>query len=149
MGQKYVLQEHYWTFFTKSGQQHNVRRVKAVKSFCLTNGTLIHPGDIGGYVESIANLSQDGNCWVTKDAMILDSAYVCDDALISGEAVVHGSSLVKGRAQVREYANVRDKATVSGYGVVGGHVIVQGTLVVHDLCETDAQLEQLRREQEK
>jgi hypothetical protein len=61
----------------KLGEKHpteNLYRVVALKDF----GN-VKAGDIGGWVESEHNLSQEGDCWVYGDA------YVCDDAQVYGE----------------------------------------------------------------
>lgn len=69
-------------------------------------------GDKGGYVESEANLSHDGDCWVSGsarvhgnaqvsgDARVFGSAWVCGDARVCGDAWVSGSAWVSGDAWV-------------------------------------------------
>lgn len=43
-----------------------VYRIEALKSF-----GHIKKGEIGGFVESYDNLSQEGNCWIEKIAMYM------------------------------------------------------------------------------
>lgn len=70
-------------------------RVQALKSF-----SNVREGDVGGFVESEDNLSQDGDAWVGGNAMIfegarvLDSAKVCGNARVCGEAQVYGNAWV-------------------------------------------------------
>ena len=43
-------------------------------------------GEVGGYVESEAHLSQSGNAWVYGDARVFGNAEVCGDAEAFGNA---------------------------------------------------------------
>lgn len=42
----------------------------------------IKAGDVGGYVQSEENLSQEGNCWVFRDAKVYGDARVCGNAFV-------------------------------------------------------------------
>ena len=53
---------------------------------CLTAFASVQVGELGGWVESEKNLSQDGNAWVYGDAD------VCGDALVYGDAKVCGDA---------------------------------------------------------
>jgi len=95
-------------------------------------------GILGGYIESEANLSHFGECWVSdsawiyQDARIYDNAWVCGhakvygDARISGCACVGGSAQVSGRAGITDHAKVRGQAKVSGFAFVCGSALVYG-----------------------
>lgn len=63
-------------------------------------------GEIGGWIESEANLSHEGDCWVSDDAKVYDAARVSDDAKVSGNAQVFGNAKVSGNAQVYGDAEV-------------------------------------------
>lgn len=54
-------------------------RIRALKDF-----GYIKAGDLGGWVESEYNLSQEDNCWV------------CDDAKVYGDTVVNGNMTMSG-----------------------------------------------------
>ena len=49
-------------------------------------------GDLGGWVESEANLSQDYNAWVSGDAHVYGNARVTDNARVSGSACVYDNA---------------------------------------------------------
>ena len=57
-------------------------------------------GDLGGFVESEDNLSQDGTAWIFDNAQIDSSAWVhsnamvCDNARISDNAEVCGNTTI-------------------------------------------------------
>ena len=58
-----------------------LHRIKALKDF----GN-VKKGELGGYVESERNLSQEGNCWVCGDAKVCGDAEVCGNAKVCGDA---------------------------------------------------------------
>lgn len=78
----------------------------------------------GGWLQSEANLSQDGACGVW------DEAIVCDGALVTGDAQIEGEALICGQAVIRERANVWARAVVRGEVVVEGRAEVCGTAVL-------------------
>ena len=57
MEKKYIL-----TDIKKEYDGHILHRIKALKDFALINGKEVFEGDLGGWVESEDNLSQEGSC---------------------------------------------------------------------------------------
>lgn len=51
-------------------------------------------GVLGGFIESEANLSQEGGCMVLDEAMVYGDARVFADALVSGNAQVYGFCMI-------------------------------------------------------
>jgi len=80
-----------------------LHRIRALRDF----GD-IKKGDLGGFVETVNKLSQEGNCWVYDDAR------------------VYGKARVSGKAQVYGDARVSDDARVSGNALVYGDARVCG-----------------------
>ena len=74
-------------------------------------------GDLGGFVQSENNLSQEGNCWIFQSAIAAEDAVVAGDAKICDLAVIRGSALVSGNAVIRNRSLVEDRAIVMA-GVV-------------------------------
>ena len=64
MNKKYEL-----TPETKLIDGHTVYRIKALKSFKTIIGRKVNKGNLGGWGESEANLSQEGLCWLFDDAV--------------------------------------------------------------------------------
>ena len=109
----------------------------------------IETGELGGWIATKANLSQDGNAWVSGDALVHGSARVSGDAQISGNARVYGNArvsgdalvygnawvsgdaLVSGNAQISDNARVSGNAWVSGDARVTGDARVSGDALVH------------------
>lgn len=77
-------------------------RIQALRDF----GN-VKEGDIGGYIESEKNLSQDGNAWVSGDARVYGDACVYGDAWVSGNARVYGDADIK---------TTGDICSMSGFG---------------------------------
>jgi hypothetical protein len=82
-------------------------QIKALKDF----GD-VKAGDLGGWVASEANLSQDGNAWIYDNAMAFDDAWVagdakvCDNAMVFDNACVVGESKIYGNIKVRGYTKI-------------------------------------------
>ena len=77
-------------------------RIQALRDF----GN-VKEGDIGGYIESEKNLSQDGNAWVSGDARVYGNAWV------SGNACVYGNARVYGNADIKTTGDI---CSMSGFG---------------------------------
>ena len=107
---KYELTEEVKEYFNKKCIIH---RIKALKDF----GN-VKKGELGGFVESEDNLSQDGNCWIYDDAMVVDNARV------SGNAEIFDDAEVYDYAQVYDDAKVYDNAEVFGYVTVSDNARV-------------------------
>lgn len=86
---------------TKVGNR-TLYRIQALRDF----GN-VKEGDIGGYIESEKNLSQDGNAWVSGDARVYGNACV------SGNACVYGNARVYGNADIKTTGDI---CSMSGFG---------------------------------
>lgn len=85
-----------------------LHRIKALKDF----GN-VKKGELGGYVESEHNLSQEGDCWVCGNAKVYDNAEVFGNAWVCGNAEVYDNAKVFGNAEVCGNA---DYITIKGLG---------------------------------
>lgn len=132
MEKKYELTEE-----TKNFDGRTLYRIRAVRDFA---GVLA--GELGGFIESEANLSHKGNAWVDGNAQVSGSAWVFGDARVfgsawvsggvwvSGSAWVFGGALVSGSARVFGDARVSGRAWVSGNALVSGSARVSGNAQV-------------------
>lgn len=57
--------------------------------------------DLGGWIESERNLSQEGNCWVYDEAKVFDNAEVFGGAKIFGKAEVYYNARVFDDAEIK------------------------------------------------
>lgn len=119
VNKKYILTDDTVTIAVDGPNAPTLYRIKAITSF----GDVLE-GDLGGYIESERNLSQNGNCWVYDGAMVLN------EALVSGDAIVSDAAVVRGGAVIRERAVVTDEVLVDDYVVIGGTVCLSGNAIV-------------------
>ena len=88
-------------------------------------------GDLGGWVESESNLSQDGDSWVSGRARVYNDARVYGNAHVSGDAIVSGRARVYNDARVYGDAYVTGNAHVYGDARVYNDARVYGNAWVH------------------
>ena len=93
-----------------------LHRIKALKDF----GN-VKKGELGGYVESERNLSQEGNCWVYGNAWVYGNGGVGGNAEVCGNAKVYSNAEVCGNAKVYSNAKVYGNAKVCGNAEVCGN----------------------------
>ena len=77
---------------------HTLHRIRALKDI----NEVVHAGDLGGFVESTANLDASCGAWVFDDACVYDSARVYDSACVFGDARVYGDARIHGDVEVCE-----------------------------------------------
>lgn len=110
---------------------HTLHRIRALKDI----NEVVHAGDLGGFVESTANLDASCGAWVFDDARVYGFACVYDEAHVSGRAWVYG------HAWVYRNANVYDSARVYGFASVFGDARVYGDARIHgdvEVCEGES-----------
>ena len=105
-----------------------LHRIKALKDI----GTSVKKGDLGGFVESERNLSQEGNCWVYGSAKVCDEAGVYGSATVFSSAKVYGSAKVCGSAEITKSTDVftvtpigSRNDTTTFYKAKGGKIFVK------------------------
>lgn len=96
-----------------------LHRIKALKSF----GN-IKEGELGGWIESEKNLSQDGDAWVCDNATVYGNATIRGNAIVREYANVEGNAIISGNAWVFGNAWVGENATIDGNAVIRGNVTV-------------------------
>jgi UDP-3-O-[3-hydroxymyristoyl] glucosamine N-acyltransferase len=92
----------------------------------------VKAGDLGGFIESELNLSDEGAAWVSGDARVGDNARIYGDALVTnharvfGEAEISGKSIISNHAFISGCAAVFGEARVFGHASITGHVRIGG-----------------------
>lgn len=81
----------------------------------------VHPGNLGGYIESERNLSHGGRAWVSDEAMVYGEARIDGDALVYDRARIFGQACINGYANIAGYARVYGNAKIGGYLQIDGH----------------------------
>ena len=91
----------------------------------------VKAGDLGGWIESEKNLSNELDAWVYGDAKVYGDASVYGNALVSGNAMVFGNARVYGDARVYCDASVHGDASVYGDALVYDDALVYGDARVY------------------
>lgn len=95
------MKKYEFTGETKNINGHILHQIRALMDF----GN-VKIGDLGGWIESEKNLSQDGNAWIYGNARVYDRAWVYGDARVYGNAEIYGDARVYGGAGVYGDAEV-------------------------------------------
>jgi hypothetical protein len=83
----------------------------------------VKKGDLGGFMESGLNLSQEGDCWIGEDAVVFGGASVTGNALVKGKTQVFDGALVTGSVQVDgNYTWIYGDAKVDVGTITNGYV---------------------------
>lgn len=117
---KYKL-TNYSTTIHECGKDVTVYRIRAKEDF---GG--VREGDLGGWVESEENLSQEGDCWLYDEAIACLGSVVKDNAKMYDYAIVKDNSRVEGNSRI--YGNV----DISHRSVISGNVVLSDDVVVCD-----------------
>lgn len=123
---------------------HFLHRICAARDF-----GQVHEGDIGGWVESEANLSHSGDCWIFDDAKAYGGALVTNNAILAGNAQAHGHVRVQDFASLHNNANVYGDsksgiciiagcAKIRGNAEVKGYPKIFGAAHVHEYARVDS-----------
>ena len=70
-----------------------LRRIRALRDIPRCG---VKEGDLGGWVESEGNLTQEGDCWVSDDAQVFGIAMVFDNARVFDNAMVFDATVCGG-----------------------------------------------------
>ena len=60
----------------------------------------VHQGDLGGFVESERNLSQEGSCWIYDNALAGENSRVIEQSTLHWACRALGSSIISGDARL-------------------------------------------------
>lgn len=127
--------------------EHTLHRIRALKGFLhaeTMSGNLVDPGTLGGWIESEDNLSQEGDCWVWKDAKVYDGAVVYGDGVIGGEAEVYGdgtevyeSGSVFGKSKVFDGSKIHGVTCIRGNSTVRNSDVVNSMVLDEDIVNNE------------
>ena len=90
---KYELVKESKTMF----EGREIYRIRALKDF----GD-VKTGDVGGWVCSEANLSQEGKCWIYDNGKCLDDAMIFDNAKMYNNAKMFDDTEMYNNAEMHD-----------------------------------------------
>ena len=106
--------KYEFTGETRNWVGRTLHRIRAVRDF----GD-VKAGDLGGWIETESNLSNDGNAWVYGNAMVYGNADVSGNAEVSVNARVYGNAEVSGNAWVYGDARVYGRKHILWISMIG------------------------------
>ena len=110
---------------------HRIRALRQV-------GTDVPAGELGGFVQSEANLSQEqDDAWLYDDSISRDEANVCGGAQLHGQAMAQDLALVSGSALLFDRAVACDNAILKN-GYLCNDAVVCGNARVRENVQTHA-----------
>jgi len=115
--------ERKYELVKEEGGDTDLFRIRALVDI---PGILVRKGDIGGWVSSEANLSQEGYCWV------FDNAQVVGDATVSDNATVHDSARIRGGSEILESATIKGNAMICGNSSISGNAFIEGCVWINN-----------------
>ncbi|MBR2767291.1 hypothetical protein IKD67_04415 [Candidatus Saccharibacteria bacterium] len=138
---KYILTDERRVINARFGGEITLRKIVAIKDFNVNTlqsckvfvGDTVHTekkivssriraGDSGGWIESESNLSQEGDAWIGKGAVVFGEVVVKDNAWVGGEkTAVAGKVLVGGESKI--FSDDRDKDETHRTDVYGNIII--------------------------
>ena len=133
MDAKYKLTESTIQIETGFAEEESYRvcRIQALKDF----GD-VKAGDIGGFIQSEDNLSQEGDCWVYDDSVVYGKAMVHGDAKVMNNSEVYNNAVVCGnstiiKSRVYENAYIMDKASICNSSCYGHSYVIGNAIVTN------------------
>lgn len=108
---------------------HRIRALRQV-------GADVPAGELGGYVQSEANLSQNqDSAWLYDDSISRDKASVCGSAQLHGQAVAQDLALVSGNTILYGHAVACDNAIITA-GCIRNDALVCGNARIRENTAT-------------
>ena len=104
-----------------------VYRIRALKDF-----SDIKAGDVGGWVCSENNLSQEGDCWIYDEARCLDDARVYDNAMMFDNAIMFGNSVMYDNAVMLNNSIMYDNSKMFNKAKMYDNAIMCNNARVYD-----------------
>lgn len=106
-----------------------LRRIRALRDF----GN-VEQGELGGFVQSEANLSHYGDSWVHDEAKVYERGRILENANITKSATVCGCAIVSKKATVEDKAVITGRAIIHDNAKVCGNAIVMGKAIIQDFA---------------
>lgn len=124
---------------TTTGKSRELYRIKALKDF-----KDVKKGDLGGYVETEFNLSQEGDCWIYDNAKVYNNSFVLENAEIRNNAIlmdntkafnstiIKNNAIVYGGSTVMNNAVVKDDACVNCSSIKNNAQVLDRALITNN-----------------
>ena len=108
-------------------------RIKALKDF-----SDVKKGDLGGWVFSKNNLSQEGDCWIYNNAKCMDNARMYDNSTMFDRSEMHDNTIMydysrmHGNSAMYDYSKMYGNSAMYGYSRMLDYTTMYGNSEMHD-----------------
>jgi carbonic anhydrase/acetyltransferase-like protein (isoleucine patch superfamily) len=110
-------------------QGRTLYRIKALKNF-----SDVKRGDLGGWVKSIDNISQTGDCWIYNEAKCCDYSFVSENAKLLDNSILYDYAKVFENCTISSFAKVYNSAKIFGSSIITGNAKIYGNAKIHGEC---------------
>lgn len=121
MSKKFELVKEKYIELKDGRKLYQIRALREIQNERMI--VSIKKGELGGYVESEKNLSQEGNSWICQSARVYENALVKDGSLVGNKVIVRGNAAIEDDAYVRAMSIgktiIEDNARIGGISTVG------------------------------
>lgn len=121
MSKKFELVKEKYIELKDGRKLYQIRALREIQNERMI--VSIKKGELGGYVESEKNLSQEGNSWICQSARVYENALVKDGSLVGNKVIVRGNAVIEDDAYVRAMSIgktiIEDNARIGGISTVG------------------------------
>ena len=90
--------------------ERTLYRIRALRDF-----SDVKKGDLGGWVSSEDNLSQEGDCWIYNEAKCMDSAKIYDNSTMYDYSEMYDYSIMRGDSEMHNYTEMHDYSKMYSY----------------------------------
>ena len=104
------------TDITMEFGERTLYRIRALKDFAN-----VKKGDLGGWVSSENNLSQEGNCWIYNEAKCMDNAKMYNNSTMHDYSEMYDYSIMRGDSEMHSYTEMHDYSIMYGYSKMCGN----------------------------
>lgn len=115
----------------EDNEKHILHQIVALKDFETITANAyenVKKGDLGGYIESEHNLSQEGQCWINGDTLY-DSRH-CKESIVYGNARIEGNAYVGVNVEVYGNARIYDNALIGPFCKIYGNAQIYDSATV-------------------
>lgn len=113
-------------------------RIRSLVSISQIN---LKKDDLGGFVESEENLSQNGRCWIFDDALVYNNGKVYDNALIYDNVRVYNNAkcyencIISGHSLISDFSKCYGESVISENSLVFNNSSVYGNCKLYGIAE--------------
>lgn len=123
------MKKYELTDETRVWEGRTLHRIRALIELETSNGDIVNPGDLGGWVESERNLAHESNAWVSDEAIVCDAARCCGHASISDNVWLHGNAKAYENAVIAGDVWCRGDSEVLGHAKIIGDLKIRSAVV--------------------